>query len=134
MKPVISIISHPVSLVIIVITSVILWMPFGVGYYGFPWEDVGCRIALETSCIMFLAISFVAFLREVSTVNSGLRVILPILSLLTSAFGLLAFYSWKESHLDHLRAINIEVSKWKEKDDGYTKKTTRELAMFGSSY
>jgi hypothetical protein len=95
--------NHPVLLVAITLVCVVMWMPFGMGYYGWPWEDKIGRIGIQVGAFSFLIIAATAIVASVIPEIRILRLALSILALVASLYGLFALYSWKDRYLEFVR-------------------------------
>lgn len=111
MKTIINLLVHPIVIILIIITSVLLWMPSGMGYYGWPWHNIFWRIALQIISITFVTISAIAVIRNLFYTISRPQLCFSILALIVSSYGVIALYSWKDSHLEYLESIGKDIEK-----------------------
>jgi len=98
MNPVIRKLSHPAFLLLIIAACILLWMPFGMGYYGWPWEDKIGEIGIQVIAFAFLFIAAIALFGSLRPNVRTLRLILSVVALLVSLWGLLALYHWKNRY------------------------------------
>lgn len=87
-------VAHPVFLVLASALSILLWMPFGVGYYGWPWKDSAARWLLEVFVLTFPISAVIAFVMSIVPQFSAGRFVMALLSLIVAMHGVLAMYHW----------------------------------------
>jgi hypothetical protein len=80
--------THPAPLILGCVASFVLWMPFGLGYYDFPWEQSWAVLLLLAFVISFAVFSAVAVDRSRDTP------LLSVLSLLMGLHGLFHMLEW----------------------------------------
>ena len=90
--------------------SVLLWMPFGMGYYGWPWERVSFRILIQVVAFAFVVFSGGGLLFALRADRKVFRLVTGIVALLVTAYGVFALYSWKDRYLGFLRARDRQNS------------------------
>jgi hypothetical protein len=95
--------THPLALWLIVAVSVVLWMPFGMGYYGWPWEQIFYRVLIQVVAFSFVVLSGVGLFLAFRAERKAFRVVTGIIALLVTVFGVLALYGWKDDYLDFIR-------------------------------
>lgn len=74
-------------------------MPFGVGYYGWPWHDWLMKSLLE--CFVY-GFAFIAGLGVFYAIYPKVvfpRLVLSCFSLLFAALGVFAMLSWEKKYL-----------------------------------
>jgi len=111
MKTITNRLVHPVVIGLIIAISVFLWMPFGVGYSEWPWGSKFWRAMIQIICLSFIIISALATIMNLCPYIRSVRLCFSILALLVSLYGILALYSWKDSHLDYLERIGHKVER-----------------------
>lgn len=85
---------HPVSLVSATSISVILWMPFGLGYYDFPWDRPLAVLLLLTFVVAFPTSAAAAIVRSCRPRFLPLRFVVAVLSLPVGICGLIHMLVW----------------------------------------
>lgn len=69
-------------------------MPFGIGYYGWPWENRAARWLLEAFVIGFPMTAFIACVMSIVPQFSGARFVAAILFLILGMYGAFAMFHW----------------------------------------
>lgn len=85
---------HPVSLVSASVISVILWMPFGLGYYDFSWDQPLAVLLLLTFVVAFPTSAAAAVARSCRPRFLPLRFFVAVLSLPVGLYGLFHMLVW----------------------------------------
>jgi len=91
--------THPTCLSLAAVASVILWMPFGMGYYGWPWESASMRLLLACFVYGLPIVAAVGIIASFTPSLSILRVFISIATLLIALFGIGAMSSWQRSYV-----------------------------------
>ena len=83
-----------VFLVFGMLASVALWMPFGAGYYGVPWDKAECRAVLY---LFVFALPVCGLAECLLAFHGGLswwRLALSLAALFTGLFGVFVMLDW----------------------------------------
>lgn len=86
--------THPAWLLLASVTSILLWMPFGFGYYPFPWDSTTAVCLLLIFVALFPACAALSLARSYWPKFSLFRFILSTLFLLVSLLGLAHMLHW----------------------------------------
>ncbi len=88
------VITHPLLLLLANAINVVLWMPFGMGYYGWRWEAAAMRWLIESFVLAFVAISLLGcIVGWWPRIRPG-RLVVSVPSLVLSLWGALVLRSW----------------------------------------
>jgi hypothetical protein len=88
------IVAHPVPLALASVLSVFLWMPFGIGYYEWPWQNRLGRWLLEAFVFALPISALIACVLSIVPRFSAGRLTLALLSLVIGMFGVFAMLHW----------------------------------------
>lgn len=91
--------AHPAILASAAVASAILWMPFGMGYYGWPWQIAAMRVLLVCFVYGFPALAFCGFLAALILEGSSFRTFLAVIALLVGLFGIVAMSFWQKTYV-----------------------------------
>lgn len=86
--------THPVMLILGSLVSIVLWMPFGFGYYDFPWQQWVAVIALFAFVVAFACSAVVALDRACYPQFSPLQFAILIVPFLIGMHGLFQMLRW----------------------------------------
>ena len=99
------IITHPVGLGLAIMVSIILWMPFGMGYYGYPWEVDSARWKLSLLVKAFPYWATTACLLSLFPRERPLRFFVAAAALCISLFGVKTMTDWIPRYLEHIENV-----------------------------
>ena len=85
---------HPAVLGLASVASIILWMPFGFGYYDFPWNNLAARGALLAIAIGFPLAAGYSCVQSFLTDSSAIRFAVGLLSFLIGLYGSFQMTAW----------------------------------------
>lgn len=91
---------HPVTLVLGMLLSIVLWMPFGMGYYGWPWGGFGWRIVLYTFVFIFPLLALGGCIGAISGKFFLFRFLVSISALLIGLVGMCAMLNWMARYVE----------------------------------
>jgi hypothetical protein len=91
--------THPACLSLAAVASIILWMPFGMGYYGWPWHSASMRLMLACFVYSLPLIAVVGIIGAFTPSFSVVRALVSIGTLLVALFGIFAMCSWQSSYV-----------------------------------
>lgn len=88
------IVTHPVVLALAAAASVALWMPYGFGYYDWPWRNPAARWLLQLFAIGFPF--FAAYAFKICSENKAGRFPSGVVttSLFVAIWGMWSMLSW----------------------------------------
>lgn len=89
------VIGHPVVLAACLILSVLLWMPFGFGYYGWPYRNAFMRYALYWFVWAYPICCLASLVAACAPRMRIGRVILALFCLWVAARGVQVLRSWR---------------------------------------
>jgi hypothetical protein len=84
----------PLLLVGGILASVLLWVPFGMGFYGWPWQYLGWRVALYCFVFAFPVGSAAGCIAAFRGGFSYRRFALPFVALIVGIFGMVCMLDW----------------------------------------
>ena len=88
------IVTHPVVLAAAAAASVVLWMPYGFGYYDWPWRNPAARWLLQLFAIGF-PLSAAYALKMCSENKAGrFRIGVVTTSLFVAIWGMWSMLTW----------------------------------------
>jgi hypothetical protein len=88
------ILTHPAVLIFLTVLSAILWMPFGIGYYDWPWQNRSMRFFIHFFVFGFMILAAISCIRAFRPKFLIVQFIISSLSLFVSLFGVFAMYWW----------------------------------------
>lgn len=91
--PLLRLISHPLVLVLASAVSTVLWMPFGLGYYDFPWDNWIARLSLQSFAIGFPLLAGYSSVKSLRTHSFGVGLV-AFVSLIIGTYGCLQMIYW----------------------------------------
>jgi hypothetical protein len=94
------ILSHPFTLIIGMIFTSILWIPFGQGYYGLQWQNYLMRIMLYAFAFCFAACALAACILSLSEKASFVRRAVSVGALLVDLVGIAAMFQWSTVYVE----------------------------------
>lgn len=97
METVLRVARHPTAFIALISASLVsfaLWMPFGLGYYDFPWGNPSAVGLLATFVFAFPVTCGLSFLGSLSPRFLPVRFVVSLLALLVSLHGLLHMLHW----------------------------------------
>ena len=97
----------PSTVSLMFIVSILLWMPFGMGYYDFPWDRIEARIGIQVFAFCFIVFSLVLLIHYISN-EKLIGIGFSMLSLIVSLWSIFALYSWKDKYIDFLERRDTE--------------------------
>lgn len=107
--------THPIGIGLALGVTIFLWMPFGMGYYGWPWEIPTARVIMVAFVVgvpIYAAISCaVAPIPKPSLFRFGLSVC----TLWVGLYGALAMFHWLNVYSGpppYLRKVSQEHACW----------------------
>lgn len=86
--------THPLTLALGSIISFVLWMPYGIGYYGFPWQDSTAVLSLLAFVMAFPACATRGLIRACHPRFLILNFVVAAISLFVGLHGLLHMLDW----------------------------------------
>ncbi len=86
--------THPLVLLCCTVASVFLWMPFGMGYYDWPWDSQLMRFVIRCFVFGFPVLAAVGCVRAFRPQKATGRLVVSSLSLLVALFGVFAMIWW----------------------------------------
>ena len=89
-----------VLLVLGMLASVILWMPFGMGYYGWPWQRQAWRVVLYAFVFALPIGASVGCFAAFRGGFSFRRFCVPFLALLSGLLGVLAMLDCRSRYVE----------------------------------
>ena len=101
MKEIFKAIVLPSVVAIMCLVTILLWMPFGIGYYDFPWRSMGARIGVQIFALSFVCLSLLLVVKYCAR-GKLLGIGFGTLSVIVSIWGVFSLYSWKDAHLEFL--------------------------------
>lgn len=103
---VVEIVTHPAAMVLAVAASIFLWMPFGMGYYGYPWEDESARWMLTVLVKAFPVWAATACVLSLLRKQRTLRFVVSLVALWTAIYGVKCMTGWVPAYLEHLKSLH----------------------------
>ena len=88
------VVTNPGMLGLASLVSVILWMPFGFGYYDFPWGTPFAVCLLIVFVIGFPMAAALACVRSLEPQFAPIRFTIALASLFIGLFGLFHMLNW----------------------------------------
>jgi cellobiose-specific phosphotransferase system component IIC len=85
--------THPVTLFLGSILSILLWMPYGFGYYEFPWEIWSAQGTLQIIAIGFPVAASCSYKNAMSERSTG-RIVISLLAFMIGVYGCLQMTFW----------------------------------------
>jgi cation transport ATPase len=85
---------HPFALLIGMIGTSILWIPFGQRYHGWLWTNTLTRITLYALAFGYAACALAGCIFSLSQKTSSVRVVISIGALLVGLLGIAAILQW----------------------------------------
>jgi len=86
--------THPVAMSLVLASTIFLWMPFGIGYYGWPWEIPAARIAMMMFALGVPIYAASGCIVAAQPKPSPLRLGIAACTLLVGLYGALAMLHW----------------------------------------
>jgi hypothetical protein len=87
-------ISHPVVLVLESIASITLWMPYGMGYYTFPWGNAPAVLLLLLFVSSFTVVATIAVVQAFFPRLRPFKAAISLLSFAIAIHGLCHMLHW----------------------------------------
>ena len=88
------VVTSPVVLGLATLISIILWMPYGFGYYDFPWNNPLAVCLLVVFVVGFPISAAVACFRSLEPDFLPIRFTVALGSVLIGLFGLFHMLNW----------------------------------------
>lgn len=95
----IRVLSHPLLLLVASLASIVLWIPYGFGYYEYPWTNRLARWSLQLFAVAFPMLAGVSIAHSIKTRSFGLGFVMAILSLMIGSFGCFAMAEWTVTYV-----------------------------------
>jgi hypothetical protein len=73
-------------------------MPFGMGYYGWPWESPAARVVLAVFVLGFPLYAAAGCVSAIVPKPSACRLVIAVCAFLVGAYGFLAMLHWIKFH------------------------------------
>lgn len=83
------------------VISIVLWMPYGFGYYDFPWGNPGAVLLLANFVTLFVYLAYLVMVRALNSPRRLARLIFAGCSLVIACHGLIHFLAWSTSSWTH---------------------------------
>ena len=78
--------------------TIILWMPFGLGYYDWPWEEPGARLSMAAFVLGVPLYAAVGCVSALVPRPSTFRLVVASGALVVGVVGVLAMFHWLKTH------------------------------------
>ena len=95
--------THPALLLLFTLISVALWMPFGMGYYGVPWETGTTRVVIPCFTFGFVAFAATGCFCALRPRLAAARLVVASISLVVAVFGVVAMFWWMGRYVRPMR-------------------------------
>jgi hypothetical protein len=86
--------THPIGLGLVTAISIILWVPFGYGYYGWAWEKPVARAAMQTFVFFIPLYAVVGCAAAISPRFCRGRLTGALFALLAGLYGVMSMSYW----------------------------------------
>jgi hypothetical protein len=87
-------VTHPMILIVLAAISALLWMPFGIGYYEWPWKNLSMRALIQGFAIGFVLLAIMGCVISARPQLSVGRLAVSVLSAIVALYCLFAMYHW----------------------------------------
>ena len=87
-------VTHPAGMGLALAATIVLWMPFGMGYYGWPWERPAARLAMAAFALGVPLYAAIGCAAAAGPKPSPFRLGVAACTLLPGLCGALAMLHW----------------------------------------
>lgn len=91
--------AHPLLLLVASLASIVLWIPYGFGYYEYPWRNRLARWSLQLFAIAFPLLAGVSIANSIKNRSFGPGFVVAILSLVIGSFGCFSMAVWTMTYV-----------------------------------
>jgi len=91
-------VTHPVGMGLALAATIFLWMPFGMGYYGWPWEIPAARMAVAAFALGVPVYAAIGCAVAAVPKPSFFRLSVAASTLLAGLYSVLAMLQWLKNN------------------------------------
>jgi hypothetical protein len=91
-------VTHPVGLGLVTAATILLWMPFGLGYYDWAWERPTARLSMAAFALGVPLCGALGCVSALVPRPSTFRLLVAFCALVVGVIGLLAMFHWLRTH------------------------------------
>ena len=92
---------HPASLAMLTAIIIYLWIPFGEGYYGWPWENTAARVGMIAFVLAVPLLGAAGCAAATGPKSSAVRFLVAGCTLIAGLYGVFAMFNWLSVYPRH---------------------------------